>query len=103
MHIRLLLPLIALVLATWPVTGGAAQHSLAGHWASAHEELMFFATGEFAFQEHGPTGKWTLDGKHLAFGTPRRTRHADVIQLTRGRLVLQSSGKKQIYHRVEHY
>jgi hypothetical protein len=106
MRIHLRFPLIALTLvavATWPVTSCASQHSLVGQWASADEELMFFARGEFTFQEHGPVGKWTLDGKHLTFGIPAHgTRRAEVVHLTRDRLVLQSSGKRHVYHRVEH-
>jgi hypothetical protein len=104
MRIRPLFPLIVLssaVMAAWPVASIAAQHPLVGHWASAHEELMFFASGEFAFQEHGPTGKWTLEGKHLTFGDLHGTRRAEVVQVTRGRLVLESGGKRVIYHRVE--
>ena len=98
--IGLLFPLIALAFAA---TSGAAEHPLVGHWASPDEELMFFASGEFAFQEHGLSGKWTLKGRHLRFGIPtHRTRDAEVIQITPTRLVLQSSGKKQIYHRVKH-
>ena len=78
-------------------------HALIGHWASAHEELMFFASGEFTFQEHGRAGQWKLEGRRLTFGVPRRdTRVAEVLQLTRSRLVWLIAGRKQIYQRVQH-
>jgi hypothetical protein len=80
----------------------SSAHPLVGRWVSSGETLTFFASHEFAFgDQHGPTGRWTLQGSHLAFAIPRIgvAREAEVVRLSRDRLVLLERGKNHTYRR----
>ena len=107
--VRLYIALMTAVLCTATIAEGrtpAPEQLLVGRWVSPQESLVFFASGEFTFDsEHGPTGSWSLRGRHLAFGIPRRSvrRQASIVQLTRDRLILLTDGKKHFYRRVDHY
>jgi hypothetical protein len=96
-----------LIIAIGAGTAAAAQsspHPLVGRWLSSRETLTFFGSHEFAFgDEHGPTGRWTLRGSHLAFAIPGIgvTREAKVVRVSRDQLVLLERGRKQIYRRWE--
>jgi hypothetical protein len=82
------------------------SRSLVGRWVSPRDTLTFFASHEFTFgDEHGPAGRWSLDGQRLRFGIPKRgvDRHAQILGVTPHRLTLRESGQVLTYDRLEHY
>jgi hypothetical protein len=107
--LRLYIVLIIAVLCTATIAEGrtpASEQLLVGRWVSPQESLVFFASREFTYGgEHGPAGSWSLRGRHLTFGIPKRSvrREASIVQLTHDRLILLTDGKKHFYRRVDHY
>jgi hypothetical protein len=78
------------------------DRSLVGQWESPREILTFFASHEFKFgEEHGPVGRWSLQGNRLIFGIPQRgiRREAQILGVMPHQLTLFESGKTRVYER----